>query len=282
MSAQTPDTPLSLMLGSRHLVLDRPRIMGILNTTPDSFSDGGRWHAAEAAVEHALEMVASGADIVDVGGESTRPGASGVSESEEIERVVPVIEALRAVSEVPISVDTSKPGVMRAAARAGANMINDVRALREPGALETAVELGLPVCLMHMQGQPRQMQERPEYEDVAAEVLAFLMARVQALRAAGRADIDVVIDPGFGFGKTLAHNQALFRALPRFVDTGLPVLVGVSRKSMLGALTGRDTADRVVASTVAAALAACRGVHLLRVHDVAETRDALAVVAGLA
>jgi len=257
------------------------RVMGILNTTPDSFSDGGLWTDPARAVERALEMVAQGADIIDVGGESTRPGAASVGTQQELDRVLPVVEAIVAESAVPVSVDTSKPEVMRAAVAAGAGLVNDVFALRQEGALEVAASLGVPVCLMHMRGQPRDMQADPRYTDVVGEVEDFLLQRARACEAAGVSRDRIWIDPGFGFGKTLEHNVALFRALPRFCSHGYTVLVGVSRKSMLGALTGRAVEDRLVASVTAAVLAARRGVAVVRVHDVAETVDALKVMQRL-
>jgi len=255
--------------------------MGILNTTPDSFSDGGLWTDPARAVERALEMVAQGADIIDVGGESTRPGADSVGTQQELERVLPVVEAIVAESAATVSVDTCKPEVMRAAVAAGAGLINDVFALRQEGALEAAARLGVPVCLMHMQGKPRNMQVDPHYTDVVGEVEAFLLQRARACEAAGIVRDRIWIDPGFGFGKTLEHNVALFHALPRLCDHGYPVLVGVSRKSMLGALTGRAVEDRLAASVTAAVLAARRGAAVVRVHDVAETVDALKVMQRL-
>lgn len=257
------------------------RVMGILNTTPDSFADGGLWYDRERALRHALGMAAAGADVIDVGGESTRPGADSVSVQQELDRVVPVIEAIAAETSTAISVDTSKPEVMEAAVAAGASLVNDVLALRGEGALETAAHLGVSVCLMHMQGRPRDMQREPVYADVVTEVEAFLLQRVSACRAAGIPADHILIDPGFGFGKTLEHNLALFRALPRLCAAGYPVLVGVSRKSMLGALTGRPVEQRLAASVAAAVLAAERGAGMLRVHDVAETVDALKVVRAL-
>lgn len=263
--------------------------MAILNVTPDSFYDGGRYHRLDAALARAEALVEGGADLIDVGGESTRPGAAPVSDEEEIARVVPVIEHLAPRLPVPLSVDTSKPAVMRAAVAAGAGMINDVRALRLPGALETAAALGVPVCLMHMQGEPATMQQRPRYRDVVGEVLGFLQERVAAAVAAGLPRARLILDPGFGFGKTLAHNLALFAALPRFVATGLPVLVGVSRKSMLGQLAAARLGlaeapppeARLAASLGAAVLAATAGARLLRVHDPAETRQALLLYEAL-
>lgn len=257
------------------------RVMGVLNTTPDSFSDGGLWDDPRLAVRHALALVDAGADIIDVGGESTRPGASPVGVRQELDRVIPVIEGIAAGSDVTISVDTSKPEVMEAAVAAGAGLINDVYALREEGALETAARLSVPVCLMHMQGRPRDMQENPRYDDVVAEVEAFLLERAAACRAAGIPADRILVDPGFGFGKTLEHNIALFHALPRLCGAGYAVLVGVSRKAMLGALTGKPVEQRLAASVTAAVLAAAQGVSVLRVHDVAETVDALKVARAL-
>jgi dihydropteroate synthase len=257
------------------------RVMGILNTTPDSFSDGGRWTTRDRALRHALDMVAAGADLIDVGGESTRPGAAGVDTGQELERVVPVIEAIVAETDVPVSIDTSKPQVMEAAVRAGAAMINDVNALRSEGAVETAARLGVPVCLMHMQGQPRNMQAEPRYGDVVGEVADFLQQRAGACEAAGIPSERILIDPGFGFGKTLEHNIDLFRAIPRLSRLGHAVLVGMSRKSMLGALTGKPVEERLAASVTAAVLAAQLGAAVVRVHDVAETVDALKVAEAL-
>jgi len=273
------DTTPSLDCRGRVLLLDRPRIMGIVNVTPDSFSDGGRFDSVEAAVSHALTLVGEGADILDVGGESTRPGAGDVSVQEELDRVVPVIEALASRCEVPISVDTSKPEVMRASVAAGAGMINDVYALRREGAMDAAAELAVPVCLMHMQGEPRSMQADPQYDDVVGEVHRFLAERIFACEMAGIDKRRIVLDPGFGFGKTLDHNLLLLRQLSRFSDLGLPLLAGLSRKSLIGKLIGRESpADRVTGSVAAALIAAQNGATILRVHDVAATRDALAVL----
>lgn len=256
----------------------QPLVMGVVNVTPDSFSDGGRFESPERAVAHALDLAAQGADILDVGGESTRPGAAPVSESVELDRVVPVIEGIRAASVTAISIDTSKPAVMRAAVAAGADLINDVFALRAPAALETAVELDVPVCLMHMQGRPRTMQQSPHYDHVVEDLLAFFQARVRDCLQAGMAGAHLVLDPGFGFGKSLAHNLQLLAGLGRFAELGYPVLAGLSRKSMLGAITGRERPDeRVAASVAAALLAADRGAAIIRVHDVADTVDALKV-----
>lgn len=252
--------------------------MGVLNLTPNSFSDGGRWSAGEA-VEHAVRMVEAGADIIDVGGESTRPGAAPVEEAEEVRRVAPLIEAVRAATDAPISIDTMKPAVARAAFAAGASIWNDVLALRAPGALETAAELGATVILMHMQGEPRTMQDDPRYGDVTAEVIAFLRARAAAAVAAGLDD--VWVDPGIGFGKTLAHNLTLLNAAGRIGDeTGRPVLIGASRKRFIAALDPRATdagKNRLGGSVAAALLATQRGAAMVRVHDVAETVQALKV-----
>jgi len=255
--------------------------MGILNLTPDSFSDGGRWLEKDAAVEHALAMQEAGADIIDVGGESTRPGAETVSVREELDRVLPVIEALAPRLSIPLSIDTGKPDVMREAVAAGAGMINDVYALRHDGALEAAADLGVPVCLMHMLGNPQVMQDDPVYDDVAGEVAAFLLERAALCESNGIKRENIVLDPGFGFGKNLDQNVTLFKAIGDISAMGYPLLVGVSRKSMLGQLTGRQTGDRVAASVAAAVLAAQMGAAIVRVHDVAETRDALEVATAL-
>src|SRR5690348_3397756 len=271
------DTTPTLDCAGRSLKLDRTRICGILNLTGDSFSGDGLARDMRAAVGRGLEMVEEGADLLDVGGESTRPGAQPVSGEEEIARVVPVIEALSRETDVPISVDTSKPEVMRAAVAAGAGMINDVYALRREGALDAAAGLHVPVCVMHMQGEPRTMQDNPHYEDVVGEVHRFLAERVFACEMAGMDKRRVLVDPGFGFGKTLEHNLALLRSLERFRDLAAGVFVGLSRKSMLGALTGRDPRCRANASAAAAMIAVQRGAAIVRVHDVGATRDALAV-----
>jgi len=250
--------------------------MGIINATPDSFSGDGVAFDLARAVEQARGFVADGADILDIGGESTRPGAAPVEAAEEIRRVVPVIEALRELN-VPLSIDTFKPEVMRAALAAGATLINDINALRAPGAIGVVAASDVGICLMHMQGTPQNMQDNPAYEDVVAEVKAFLYERVEACRAAGIGRERILIDPGFGFGKTAEHNLELLRGLERFVATGYPVLVGLSRKSVLGRLTGRKVTERVAASVAAAIAAVARGASIVRVHDVAATRDALAV-----
>jgi dihydropteroate synthase len=257
------------------------RVMGILNVTPDSFSDGGLWTAREPAIRHAAHMAEMGADIIDIGGESTRPGARDISVQEELDRVIPLLESVVAETGLPVSVDTSKPEVMEAAVRSGAGMINDVYALRREGALAMAASLSVPVCVMHMQGLPRDMQQEPRYGDVVSEVLEFLLARASACEAAGIPSANIMIDPGFGFGKNLQHNIDLFRAIPRFCATAYPVLVGVSRKALLGAVTSRPVSERVPASIVAAVLAAQAGAAVVRVHDVAETVDALKVASAL-
>jgi len=256
--------------------LARPRIMGVLNVTPNSFSDGGRYFNSARAIEHARRMMDDGADLIDIGGESTRPGAVPVDEAEELRRVIPLVAAL-AGEGVPVSVDTRKPAVMRAALDAGAAMINDVCGLTAPGAVEAVAATDAGVCLMHMQGDPRTMQAAPAYDDVVAEVRRFLLARAAACEAAGIARERIVLDPGFGFGNTLKHNLALLAGLPALAAAGYPVLAGMSRKSSLGELTGRPVDERLAASIAAALAAVARGARLLRVHDVRETRDALIV-----
>lgn len=273
-----PSHPESIDCGGRNLLLDRPRIMGVLNVTPDSFSDGGAWVSRKQALMHAHHMAAAGADMIDVGGESTRPGAATVSVDEELERTIPLVEKLYNELVLPISIDTSKPEVMQAAAAAGAGLINDVYALRRPGALEAAAASGLPVCLMHMQGEPDSMQDKPDYVDVVAEVEGFLLQRVEACVSAGMPRERILLDPGFGFGKRLEHNLQLLREMPRLASHGYAVLAGLSRKSMLGQLTGRGVEDRVSASVAAAMLAVQGGAAIVRVHDVAETRDALRIL----
>ena len=266
----------TLHAGAFRLSLDHPLIMGIVNVTPDSFSDGGRLDTAVAAVDHALKLAEQGADILDVGGESTRPGAAFVPPDEEMRRVLPVIEAL-AGHGLMVSVDTRKPEVMSAALDAGAAMVNDVMALREPGALEMLAGSQAAVCLMHMQGEPQTMQQAPHYDDVVVEVGAFLQGRVAACEAAGIARERIVIDQGFGFGKTLEHNVALLKHLQGLTQLGVPLLAGMSRKSMLGALSGRGVDEREYAGVAAHLLALMRGARLVRVHDVAAMRDALAI-----
>ncbi len=251
--------------------------MGVLNVTPDSFSDGGRFSRPDDALAHAERMAGEGADIIDVGGESTRPGASPVDADDELRRVVPVIEKLAVRIEAPVSVDTSSPRVMRAAVAAGAAMINDVRALRADGALEAAVELAVPVCLVHMRGEPQTMQRDPRYADVVREVRSFLLERARRCEEAGVARGDILIDPGFGFGKTVRHNLALLRGLGALAETGFPVVAGLSRKAMIASLVGRPVAEPLAASLALGLEAAARGARVLRVHDVAATRDALTV-----
>lgn len=275
-----------LQLASGKLDLTRPRVMGILNVTPDSFADGGRYNRFDSALRRAEEMAAEGADIIDIGGESTRPGAQAVSESEELDRVIPVLEKVAASVNVPVSVDTSKPGVMAEAVRSGAAMINDINALRSEGALQTAAGLGVPVCLMHMQGEPRTMQQAPVYTDVVAEIEVFLRERINACIQAGIGRGRLLIDPGFGFGKTLQHNVQLMRNLSVFTNLNLPIVVGLSRKSMLGFLLGGvqpvPVERRLYGSLAAAAWSVLQGVHILRVHDVAATVDVFRVLSAIA
>lgn len=273
--------PTRLSCGSRVLDLSVSHVMGILNVTPDSFSDGGRFAARDAALRHAERMVAAGATLIDVGGESTRPGARPVSPVEELERVAPVVEALATELDVVISLDTSTPAVMREGARLGAGLINDVRALRRDGALEAAADTGLPVCLMHMLGEPGTMQQDPRYEDVVGEVCAFLEQRMAACAEAGVARERIVLDPGFGFAKTLDHNLSLFKHLDVVRALGRPLLVGVSRKSMIGQALGREVHERLYGGIALAALAVANGACLLRVHDVAETVDAVRMIAAV-
>jgi dihydropteroate synthase len=275
-----PAPAAQLTCAGRSISLARPLVMGVLNVTPDSFSDAGAYLHAEAAIEHGLAMVRQGAAFIDVGGESTRPGAAPVSADEELKRVLPVVQALSSSAAI-ISIDTSKPEVMAAAAAAGAGLINDVRALRAPGALGAAQASGCAVCLMHMQGEPRTMQEHPHYRDVVAEVRDFLQARIEACRSAGIGPQQILIDPGFGFGKTLAHNLTLLRRLAELTHLGVPLLAGLSRKSMLGKLTGRAAGERIHGSVALAVIAALKGARIIRAHDVAATVDALKVVAAL-
>ncbi|HSJ48444.1 MAG TPA: dihydropteroate synthase [Gammaproteobacteria bacterium] len=263
------------------LDLSRPVVMGVLNVTPDSFSDGGRFVGREAAVEHALCMVEEGAAILDIGGESTRPGAPEVPVEEELARVIPVLEALCPYLSVPVSIDTRKPEVMEAAVAAGAGLINDVNALRAPGALAAAVAAGVPVCLMHMQGEPRTMQQAPEYGDVVEEVRDFLLARAGACEAAGIPSHRILFDPGFGFGKALGHNLRLLRELGRLTATGYPVLVGLSRKSMIGKVLGLETGERLHPSLALAVLAVWQGARIVRAHDVRATVEAIGMCAAV-
>ena len=277
------DTIPKLDCAGRILKLDRPQVMGIVNVTPDSFSDGGAHDSVEAAVAHGLRLVEEGADLLDIGGESTRSGAQDVSVEEELRRVIPVIERLARETSLPISIDTSKPEVMRAAVDAGAGMINDVQGLRRDGALDMAATLGVPVVLMHMQGEPRSMQQAPTYDDVVADVHRFLAERIFIAEMAGIARKNIVVDPGFGFGKDTRHNLQLLAQLQRFTELGVPVLAGLSRKRTIGELTGRDDPrERVSGSVAAHLIAAQRGALLLRVHDVAATVDALKVWNALA
>jgi dihydropteroate synthase len=269
----------------RLLNLRTPQVMGILNVTPDSFSDGGQHNSYDNAVKHALQMCAEGAAIIDVGGESTRPGADAVSADEELDRVIPVIERLVQEVEVPISIDTLKPQVMLEAVAAGAGLINDVNALRAEGALETTASLNVPVCLMHMQGSPRTMQKQPSYDNVTEDVKDFLHERVVACEQAGISHDKIILDPGFGFGKTLAHNLQLMRELSAFMEAGLPVLVGVSRKSMLGLILGAEPDQRLAGTIALQTLALMQGAHILRSHDVKAAVDCvktvMAVKAGM-
>jgi len=263
---------LILRCGRFELSLERPLVMGVVNVTPDSFSGGGRFLDAKTAIAHARRLIGEGADLVDVGGESTRPGAAPVSETEELKRILPVVQALR---EVPISVDTRRPKVMQVALGAGASMINDIEALTAPGALEAVANSDCAICLMHMQGEPGTMQSDPRYGDVVNEVKDFLAGRVAACEKSGIARERIVADPGFGFGKTVGHNLTLLKRLPEFASLGVPMLAGWSRKSSLGRITGRDTGERLAGSLAAALLALLGGARILRVHDVKETRDAV-------
>lgn len=270
-----------LSCGSRVLDFSRPHVMGILNVTPDSFSDGGQHVGVDAALRHAEAMVTAGATLVDVGGESTRPGARVVSPLEELERVAPVVEAIARELDVVISVDTSTPAVIRETARLGAGLINDVRSLTRDGALDAAADTGLPVCLMHMRGEPADMQNDPRYDDVTAEVLIFLRGRMDACVAAGIRAERIVLDPGFGFAKTLSHNLSLFKHMERLHVLGRPLLVGVSRKSMIGQALERDVGQRLYGGLGLAALAVVQGAKILRVHDVVETVDVVRMIAAV-
>lgn len=267
-----------LISGTKRLVIDSPLVMGILNVTPDSFSDGGQYSSFELACQHADTMVSQGAQFIDIGGESTRPGADEVSLDAELARVLPLIEYVAAKHDVWISIDTSKPEVMRQAVNAGAHLINDVRALMAPQALEMAAQLQVPVCLMHMQGKPRTMQLAPDYQNVIADVASFLTERIQACIAAGISREQLLIDPGFGFGKTVEHNYELLAKLQHFQQFDLPILIGLSRKSMIGELLGKPIGERLAGSLAGAMLAAQNGAQIIRVHDVAETVDVLKVL----
>ncbi|MFO1422153.1 MAG: dihydropteroate synthase [Candidatus Competibacteraceae bacterium] len=271
---------MQLDCAGKALDLNRPAVMGVLNVTPDSFSDGGRYLQLDAALRRAETMVEEGAALIDVGGESTRPGAPSVSVQEELDRVLPVVERLARELPVPISVDTSKPEIIREAARAGAGLLNDVRALRLPGALEAAAASGLPVCLMHMRGEPVTMQQEPVYADVVAEVHAFLAERIRVCESVGISRERILVDPGFGFGKTLDHNLLLLRHLDRFTDLAAGVLVGISRKSMIGALLNAPVGERLSGGLAAAAIAFWQGASVIRTHDVRETVQALCVCAA--
>ncbi|HEY7986811.1 MAG TPA: dihydropteroate synthase [Methylophilaceae bacterium] len=267
--------------GKFQLELSRPLVMGIINVTPDSFSDGGRYNNAQAAIAHGLALVAEGADILDIGGESTRPGATPVSLEQELVRVLPVIEALSRQIAIPISIDTYKPQVMRAAIAAGASIVNDVRALQEPGAIEVIASNDVGVCLMHAQGTPQNMQNDPHYDDVVSEVATFLQGRARTLLDAGVAENRICIDPGFGFGKRSCHNIALLKELPALCGLGYPVLVGLSRKSVLGQIAGDGIENRLSASISAAMIAAMKGAAIIRVHDVKATSDALKILQAM-
>lgn len=267
-----------LKANNKTLVLDRPHVMGILNVTPDSFSDGGKFNSLDNALLQAERMIQAGVSIIDIGGESTRPGAPDVSLEEELARVIPAIKAIRAKFDVWISIDTSKAEVMRQAVEAGADLINDVRALQEPGALQAAAEANVPVCLMHMKGQPRTMQASPVYDDVLTDVEAFLQERVEACEAVGISKEQLILDPGFGFGKTIEHNYHLLAHLEKFHTLGLPVLAGMSRKSMIFKLLDKAPADCMVASVTCATIAAMKGAQIIRVHDVEDTLEAMKII----
>lgn len=267
----------SLNCGGKILDLARPQIMGILNVTPDSFSDGGLFISVDKALNQASQMVEEGAAIIDIGGESTRPGANAVNVNEELDRVIPAIEAIASELDVIISIDTSKPEVMNEAVTAGAGMINDVRAFREQGAIQAAIDTNVPVCLMHMSGEPRSMQENPQYDDVVNDVKEFLRNRIDSCTDAGIDNDKILIDPGFGFGKTVDHNLSLIKRLGEFAELDKPVLMGVSRKSTIGAVTGRDVNQRVYGSVALAALCCQAGAKIIRAHDVAATADAIAM-----
>ncbi|MBY6071470.1 dihydropteroate synthase [Marinobacter salsuginis] len=272
---------MKMNFAGRELDLSRCHVMGILNVTPDSFSDGGQFNRPDAALARARQMVADGATFIDIGGESTRPGATPVSVQEELDRVCPVVEAAARELDAVISVDTSAPEVMAETAKLGAGLINDVRALQRDGAPEVAAQAGIPVCIMHIQGEPDTMQDRPEYRNVRREVSAFLTERMRVAELAGIRPDNILLDPGFGFGKSLEHNLQLLACLEQMHILGHPLLVGVSRKSMLGHITGRDVNERLPASVAAATIAAMKGASIIRVHDVRETVDAVRVVAAV-
>ncbi|EOH0514508.1 dihydropteroate synthase [Vibrio fluvialis] len=270
---------MKIQTATKTLELDRPHVMGILNTTPDSFSDGGSYTTLDKALERAQKMIAAGVSIIDIGGESTRPGAPEVSLKEELERVIPIVKAIRERNQdVWISVDTSKAEVMRQSVAAGADLINDIRSLTEPGALEVAATAKVPVCIMHMKGQPKTMQQNPQYGDLMAEVEAFLLERMAACEAAGIARENIILDPGFGFGKSIEHNYHLLANLEQFHRFGLPVLAGMSRKSMIFKLLDKKPADCMVASVTCASIAAMKGAQIIRVHDVEETLEAMTII----
>ena len=269
---------MEMNFAGRRLDLSHCHVMGIVNVTPDSFSDGGQYNAPAAALSRARQMVADGATFVDVGGESTRPGATPVSTQQELDRVCPVVEAVARELDVVISVDTSNPVVIRETAKLGAGLINDVRALQRPGAPEAAAEAGIPVCIMHIQGEPESMQDDPRYRNVRREVSSFLTERMRVAESAGIPADNIILDPGFGFGKSVAHNFQLLASLEQLHILGHPLLIGVSRKSMLGAVTGREVDERLPASLAAATISAMKGASILRVHDVRETVDAVNVV----
>jgi len=272
---------MNFICGQYQLDLSRPHVMGIVNVTPDSFSDGGQYSTVEKAVEHAMQLVAQGADILDIGGESTRPGATPVSLEQELERVIPVIEQLAKTAGVALSIDTYKPEVMRAAIQAGADIVNDVRALQEPNELEIVAQSQVGVCLMHMQGTPQTMQLDPQYTDVVAEVATFLKSRMDVANKAGIDAERIVLDPGFGFGKRTAHNLALLQDLKQISAIGRPLLIGLSRKSVLGQLVGADVDERLHAGIAASVISVMKGANIVRVHDVKATVDALKVVAAV-
>ncbi|ELI1840502.1 dihydropteroate synthase [Vibrio fluvialis] len=270
---------MKIQTATKTLELDRPHVMGILNTTPDSFSDGGSYTTLDKALERAQKMIAAGVSIIDIGGESTRPGAPEVSLEEELERVIPIVKAIRERNQdVWISVDTSKAEVMRQSVAAGADLINDIRSLTEPGALEVAATAKVPVCIMHMKGQPKTMQQNPQYGDLMTEVEAFLLERMAACEAAGIARENIILDPGFGFGKSIEHNYHLLANLEQFHRFGLPVLAGMSRKSMIFKLLDKKPADCMVASVTCASIAAMKGAQIIRVHDVEETLEAMTII----
>ncbi|MBL4241638.1 dihydropteroate synthase [Vibrio fluvialis] len=270
---------MKIQTATKTLELDRPHVMGILNTTPDSFSDGGSYTTLDKALERAQKMIAAGVSIIDIGGESTRPGAPEVSLEEELERVIPIVKAIRERNQdVWISVDTSKAEVMLQSVAAGADLINDIRSLTEPGALEVAAAANVPVCIMHMKGQPKTMQQNPQYGDLMAEVEAFLLERMAACEAAGIARENIILDPGFGFGKSIEHNYHLLANLEQFHRFGLPVLAGMSRKSMIFKLLDKKPADCMVASVTCASIAAMKGAQIIRVHDVEETLEAMTII----